>query len=91
MSILFSKICQFLTFYLVKSSPKNPRRKLERRRSICAGTVFLSVCRLAVFENDSTKCPRLVIIGVYTLYHLFQTNPTHVSPGWAELWVQVVL
>ena len=38
-SILFSKICQFLTFYLVKSSPKNPRRKLERRRSICAGTV----------------------------------------------------
>ena len=38
-SILFSKICQFLTFYLVKSSPKNPRWKLERRRSICAGTV----------------------------------------------------
>ena len=38
-SILFSKICQFLTFYLVKSSPKNPSRKLERRRSICAGTV----------------------------------------------------
>ena len=39
-SILFSKICQFLTFYLVKSSPKNPRWKLERRCSICAGTVF---------------------------------------------------
>ena len=39
-SILFSKICQFLTFYLVKSSPKNPRWKLERRRSICAGTVY---------------------------------------------------
>ena len=38
-STLFSKICQFLKFYLVKSSKKNLQNFIQRRRSFYASTV----------------------------------------------------
>ena len=66
MSILFSKICQFLTFYLVKSSPKNPRWKLERRRSICAGTVSK-----AVLAEGGVVVGLNILVPLILLEHIF--------------------
>ena len=83
MSILFSKICQFLTFYLVKSSPKNPRWKLERRRSICAGFVlhtmqFCFVLKLGnlCVEYGKKYNAKLSILGPGRPLALSEPEPT---------------
>ena len=75
MSILFSNICQFLTFYLVKSSPKNPRWKLERRRSICAGTVF------ATFRIIEPPLPSYLYTTVYYRIRANTTPAAHKKIG----------
>ena len=50
---MFSKICQLLTFYLVKSSPLDLQVFIQHRRFIYASTVRMSyIHRLYTGPND---------------------------------------